>query len=135
MKYIYNYFLTCNLLSQLILGLVNGNDDPSKLSPPPMYSSTNLNPNGHIPQNYYLTGDESLPNQSANNDTNHSEVWMMKSDGMGDMMTDGGLGYQSGYETSHMDHNGFTYYYPHDEYQPLSNDNYSMNVKNSLCMF
>lgn len=101
-----------------------------------MYSSATLNPNGHIPQNYYLTGDDTIPTPSMVNDTTNGESWMMKPDGYGDMITDNGLGYHSGYGTTQMDPNGFTYsYYPHDEYQPLNNDNYNISVKNTLCMF
>ncbi|RWS14198.1 hypothetical protein B4U79_12939 [Dinothrombium tinctorium] len=112
-------------------GLVNGNEDPSKTSPPPMYTS-NGSTNGHIPQNYYLTGDGAEPSPNGSNETAQSDVWMMKADGM----SDNALPYHPTYGSAHspIDPNVYPYsYYPHEEYQPLSEETYNMNMKNALC--
>lgn len=105
-----------------------------------MYTSTNMNPsNGHIPQNYYLTGDDGVvPSPSGTNETVHSDAWMMKNDHMNDIIDGGVMGYHTGYGTTPMDPNAFTYaYYSQgsaDEYQPLGNGNDgNYNIKNSLC--
>ncbi|CAG2104637.1 unnamed protein product [Medioppia subpectinata] len=111
--------------------------DTSKLSPP-MYSPTGDSLNGHIPQNYYLTGEDNDPSPGASSDTAQIELWnMIKSDMMSDNPNDNGIPYHPAYGTAQMqmDPNGYlgSYgYYPHEGYQPLNDDNMNMNRKNNM---
>jgi len=116
-------------------GLVsNDTNGAHKTSPPPMY--TNGPSNGHIPQNYYLTGEGGDPSPSGSNDTAHSDLWMMKSD----MLPDGGnetaMSYHSAYGSTQMqmDQNypPALYSYYHEDYQPLADETMSMNMRNAI---
>ncbi len=105
-----------------------------------MYSSTNGSLNGHISQNYYLTGEGGDPSPSGSTETGQSELWtMIKSDMMHENPNDNPMSYHSGYGSTHMqmDPNGYlgTYaYYPHEGYQPLNEDTLNMNRKNNMRM-
>lgn len=113
------------------------NSNMNKISPP-IYSSTNGSINGHVPQNYYLTGEGGDPSPSGSTETGQSELWtMIKSDMMHDNPNDNAMSYHSGYGSTHMqmDPNGYmgTYaYYPHEGYQPLNEDTLNMNRKNNM---
>lgn len=108
----------------------------SKISPP-MYSPANDPLNGHMPQNYYLTGEMNDPSPGGSTETGQTELWnMIKSDMMNDA-PENGLSYHSGYGSPHMqmDPNGYigSYgYYQQDSYQPLGDDNLNMNHKNNM---
>lgn len=119
-----------------------------------------LNGNNYVTSNYFMNGsDQNSPNGS--NETAQSDLWMMKNELI---MTDAGqqlvqqIAPQSHYGTQDM-MNGLTatayqqqyntygspidYSYAYysrsqpEEYQPLATaeDNYNMNVKNSLCKY
>jgi len=110
--------------------------DTSKLSPP-MYSMASDGMGGHIPQNYYLTGEGNDPSPGASSETGGQiELWnMIKNDMMNENPNDNGIPYHSTYGTTpmQMDSNGYlgSYgYYPHEGYQPLNDDNLNMNRKN-----
>jgi echinoid protein len=118
-------------------GLMSDVDNSNKLNPP-LYSSTNGSLNGHISQNYYLTGEGGDPSPSGSTETGQSELWtMIKSDMMHENPNDNPMSYHSGYGSTHMqmDPNGYlgTYaYYPHEGYQPLNEDTLNMNRKNNM---
>lgn len=107
----------------------------SKISPP-MYSP-NDHMNGHIPQNYYLTGEGNDNSPGASTETGQSELWNMIKSDMMDNHNDNGLSYNSGYPAPHMaiDPNGYlgSYgYYPQEGYQPLSEETLNLNHKNNM---
>lgn len=125
------------------LGLVNGIDvnDTKLTSQPPLYTANGGSGvvNGHVPQNYYLTGEGGDPSPSGSNETAQSDLWMMKSE----MITDAeGIPYHPTYATANMqmDPNCYTLgnpysYYPHEDYHQLSavDDTINMNMKNTMC--
>ena len=98
--------------------------------------------NGHIPQNYYLTGDgNSDPSPNGSNETGQTEFWnSMKSNMLHDNlnMNEADMNYNGGYNphlinNQLIDPNGYmsSYsYYPTQGYQPLDED--TLNRKNNL---
>lgn len=145
---------------------MNGNGDPNKLSSLPIYGTTsnggvhhqmnggiNGGMNGHLPHNYYLTGDMNDPSPSCSNDTAQSDMWMLKSDalqegcggsvGMNEVV--GGMGYSSHHaaqQQQHFDQSSgqldpslysYSYFPPSQDEYPSQDVETSLNLKNSMC--
>lgn len=138
---------------------MNGNGDPNKMSSLPIYGTSNggvhqmngvvgMN-GGHLPHNYYLTGDMNDPSPSCSNDTAQSDMWMLKSDALQESggsvgMNEAGMGYSGHHHqlqqhfdqsSGQLDPSVYSYsYYPQDEYpqQPADVET-SLNLKNSMC--
>lgn len=151
---------------------MNGNVDPNNMSSLPIYGTSNggvhhqmngmngtvmgmngavmgMN-GGHLPHNYYLTGDMNDPSPSCSNDTAQSDMWMLKSDALqegggsvGMNEVTGGMGYSSHHvQQQHFDQSSgqldpsvYSYsYFPQDEYQQQPGDvETTLNLKNSMC--
>ena len=103
-----------------------------------IYGST-LGPiTGHIPQNYYLTGDgNSDPSPNGSNETGQTEFWnSMKSNKLHENLNENEINFNTGYNIMNsqlIDPNSYmnSYsYYPTQGYQPLDEDNLSR--KNNL---
>ena len=140
--------------------LMNGNDvmghDPNKLSALPLYATTGprTGSNGHIAQNYYLTGDHDQlndPSPSGSNEPAQSDLWMMKTeDGQeipvsyhslyGQTTSNGGVihdvsqtgGYHASYAytaSAYNTHNDDPSSYP------MTHEEQAINLKNSLCEY
>lgn len=108
---------------------------------------------GHLPHNYYLTGDMNDPSPSCSNDTAQSDMWMLKSDALqegggsvGMNEVTGGMGYSSHHiqqqQQQHFDQSSgqldpsvYSYsYFPQDEYPTQPGDvETTLNLKNSMC--
>lgn len=140
--------------------LMNGNDvmghDPNKLSALPIYATTGprTGSNGHIAQNYYLTGDHDQlndPSPSGSNDTAQSDLWMMKTEdgqeipvsyhALYGQTTNGGVihdvaqngGYHASY--SYAGHSPYNTHNDDPSSYPMSHEEQAINLKNSLCEY
>lgn len=104
-----------------------------------IYGSTMGPMNGHIPQNYYLTGDgNSDPSPNGSNETGQTEFWnTMKSNMLHENMNESEVNYNANYNMMNsqlIDPTGYmnSYsYYPQQGYQPLDEDTLSRNNNRS----
>ena len=143
--------------------LMNGGDimshDPNKLNALPLYATTGprSGSNGHLPQNYYLTGDHDQlndPSPAGSNDTAQSDLWMMKTEdgqeipvsyhALYGQTSSGGVihdvsqsagGFPSYSYTASPYTTSNTHTHDDPSSYPMSHEEQAINLKNSLCEY
>lgn len=134
------FFISFNKVDSITAGLMQDMDSSNMNKfASTIYGSTMAPPmNGHIPQNYYLTGDgNSDPSPNGSNETGQTEFWnTLKSNMMHEQMNESELNYNTNMNMMNnqlIDPNSYMNaysYYSTPGYQPLNED--TLNRKNNM---